>query len=91
MAFEFELPPAPSKDVKAQFGEADLIRRSASTNPAARKTADGSRQADRRDEMHRLQGLSGGVSGMERPDGADRLQLRRLRQSGGSHGGIVSR
>ena len=37
MAFEFELPPAPTKDVKAQFGEADLIRRSASTIPQPEK------------------------------------------------------
>ena len=38
MAFEFELPPAPTKNIKVNFGEADLVRRSASTvPPPARK------------------------------------------------------
>jgi formate dehydrogenase iron-sulfur subunit len=37
MAFEFELPPAPTADVKPKFGEADLIRRSASTIPQPEK------------------------------------------------------
>ena len=38
MAFEFELPPAPNEDVAPLFGEADFVRRSASTVPApARK------------------------------------------------------
>src|SRR6201996_8442354 len=38
MAFEFELPPAPSQDVKPEFGQEDLVRRSASSVPApARK------------------------------------------------------
>ena len=38
MAFEFELPPAPTENIKVNFGEADLVRRSASAVPApARK------------------------------------------------------
>ncbi len=38
MAFEFELPPAPTENIKVNLGEADLVRRSASTVPApARK------------------------------------------------------
>ena len=37
MAFEFELPPAPTTDVKPKFGEGDLIRRSASTVPQPEK------------------------------------------------------
>ena len=34
MAFEFELPPAPTENIKIDLGEADLVRRSASTVPA---------------------------------------------------------
>jgi formate dehydrogenase iron-sulfur subunit len=38
MAFEFELPPAPNTDITPSFGEADLVRRSASAvPPPARK------------------------------------------------------
>ena len=38
MAFEFELPPAPTENIKVDLGEADLVRRSASTvPPPARK------------------------------------------------------
>ena len=50
-----------TKPVPAKFGEQDLIRRSASTCHAACQAADRSGQADRRIEVHRLQGLPGGV------------------------------
>jgi len=33
MAFEFVLPPAPTQNVKVDLGEADLVRRSASSVP----------------------------------------------------------
>ena len=33
MAFEFELPPAPTENIKVDLGEADIVRRSASTVP----------------------------------------------------------
>src|ERR1700691_537861 len=33
MAFEFELPPAPNQEVKPEFGQQDLVRRSASSVP----------------------------------------------------------
>ncbi len=33
MAFEFELPPAPTQNIKIGLGEGDLVRRSASTVP----------------------------------------------------------
>ena len=62
MAFEFELPPAPTENIKVNFGEADLVRRSASAVPAPAQQANRSCQADRCVEMHRLQGVSGGVS-----------------------------
>src|ERR1700689_4222328 len=38
MAFEFELPPAPNQEVQPEFGQQDLVRRSASSVPTpARK------------------------------------------------------
>jgi len=37
MAFEFELPPAPTQNVATNLGEGDLVRRSASTVPAPQK------------------------------------------------------
>ena len=39
--------------------------------------------------MHRLQGLPSRLHGVERQNGKNRLQLRRLRQSDRSHGRVV--
>ena len=89
MAFEFELPPAPTQNIKVESGRRRSRPPLGLDGAATAKAADRSRQADRRVEMHRLQGLSGRMPGMERQDRADRFQLRRLRQSGRSDGGIV--
>ena len=48
----------------------DIVRRSATTTPSPERARAGhghGREADRHDEMHRLQGVSGRVHGMERP------------------------
>ena len=54
-----------------------------------RYDADRSRQADRRLQVHRLQGLPGRVQRMERSARRRWPQRRRLRQSGGSHRRVV--
>ena len=92
MAFEFELPPAPTENIKVE-SRAKPISSAARPRPCRRRRAsyDRSGQADRCLEMHRLQGLPGRVPGVERPDRTDRLQLRGLRQSGRSDAGSRSR
>ena len=70
------LPNPTVAPTPAELGEQDLVRRSASSVPARRATAHADGQAHRRVEMHRLQGMPGGVPGVERPARGGRLQSR---------------
>ena len=71
----------------------DIRRRSASNEapPQIRQQGDGSRQADRCLQVHRLQGLPGGVPGVERSQAGDRLHRRHLQQPDRPDAGLVDR
>ena len=72
----------------------DIRRRSASSEapPPVRQAGCGrSRQADRCQQVHRLQGLPGGVPGVERPPPGDRLHRRHLQQPDRPDAGLVDR
>ena len=70
----------------------DIARRSATTTPApgVRETTE-SRQAHRRFHLHRLQGLPGGVHGVERHPRRSRQLRRGVRQPDGPDGQVVDR
>ena len=75
MTIQFILPKPPTEHVPAD------VRRRRSDPPlgldrdAARAAADGGRQAHRRVEMHRLQGMPGGLPRVERPAREGRLSI----------------